>query len=99
MNALGRMMSETMADREKKLWEDREKVRWTATLTYSHGGRAYYFKLDTEELGDKAVHGINEDWLREILVSLPKLRPLADGLPRQWTLAAHRVESRSKRKF
>jgi len=99
-NTLDGIMGTVLRSAEDDSWKEKVDVTWTATLTYEHGGAYYCFRLEKPERTDRHPHGITEETIREIADALPKrLKPLADGLGRRFTLTASRTESKRQRKI
>lgn len=92
-------MASVIHSAETDSWKEKNNIGWTAVLTYEHGGAYYCFKLEKAERSERHPNGINENILREIADALPRLKPLADGIGRRFTLAASKTESKSQRKI
>ena len=103
-NTLDGIMGTVLRSAEDDSWKETVGVNWVAILTYEHGEAYYCFRLEKPERTDRhprgSVYGITEETIREIADALPKrLKPLADGLGRRFTLTASRTESKRQRKI
>jgi len=98
-NTLDRIMGRVLRSAEDDSWKEEADTSWIVLLTYEHGGAYYCFRLEKAERTDRHPHGITEETIREIATALPKIRPLADGLGRRFTLKAWRKESKGQRKI
>lgn len=98
MNKLNNLLQSAMSEAEKKSWKGETIERYSIVLTYAHGGAYFCFRCEEPAQSKHYSRGITEERIKEIIDSLPKkLKPLADGIARGWSVTVRKNSTTSQR--